>query len=134
MKLNHDCVRAILLTIEDADFNELKRGIPSESLRERARLKDFSDDEILYNSMLLIDAGYLSGRNSKIDMAGNIMFELNGLTWSGHQFLDTVRDPKVWRETKKVANKFASVSLSFTERIASSVITGLIKKETGLPL
>ncbi|MGG5372850.1 hypothetical protein IGI67_004523 [Enterococcus sp. AZ196] len=123
-----------MLTVEDASFEELTHGIASETLQSYSRLKEFSKEEILYNSILLINAEYLSGKNSMVDYAGNVMFELNGLTWSGHHFLDTVRDPKVWRETKKVAGKFASVSLTFTERIAASIITGLIKKETGLPL
>ncbi|WP_260664906.1 DUF2513 domain-containing protein [Streptococcus dysgalactiae] len=29
---------------------------------------------------------------------------------NGHQFLDSVRSPKVWRETKKVAGKFGVFS------------------------
>lgn len=134
MKLNHECVRSLLLTVEDASFSELKYGIGNEDLPNKERLKEFSKDEIEYNAMLLIQAGYLSGINSSIDLAGNIMFDLNGLTWQGHQFLDTIRDPKVWSDTKKVASKFASISLSLTEKIASNVILGLIRKETGLPL
>lgn len=134
MKLNQECIRAILLTVEDADLQELRAGLPLINLQESKRLRSFSQDEVEYNSMLLIQNEYISARELKIDYAGNNMALLNGLTWQGHQFLDTVRDKTVWKETKNILSKFSSVSLSMTENIASNVILGLIRKETNLPL
>lgn len=51
---------------------------------------------IAYNLGLAIDAGFVNGRE-----AGGGSFLLEGLTWSGHDFLDSVRDDEIWRRTKE---------------------------------
>lgn len=61
-----------------------------------------------------------------------MLFTVSGITWQGHRFLDTVRDNKVWSDTKSVVSKFSSVSISMVETIASNVITQLINKQLGL--
>jgi len=48
------------------------------------------------------------------------------MTYKGHQFLDSVRSPKVWRETKSVAEKVGVFSLNFLSQTASQIITNLV--------
>ncbi|MCQ4972205.1 DUF2513 domain-containing protein [Lactococcus lactis] len=119
MKLNEDCVRAVLLDVEEkykfGSFLYLK------DFEEDSRSSKFSREEIEYTIIRLEEAGFiivtiewLSGKPYLISVAS--------LTWQGHEFLDNIRDSKVWRETKEVASKAGSVSLSMLETIASSVI------------
>lgn len=42
---------------------------------------------------LLIDADFIDAENT-----GD--FDYRRITWSGHEFLDSVRDDEVWRRTK----------------------------------
>lgn len=53
---------------------------------------------------------------------------INSITYSGHQFLDTVRDPTVWKKTKSIVSKVAGASLSVTENVAAQVITNIIDR------
>ena len=54
---------------------------------------------------------------------------VSGLTWQGHEFLDTVRDPEIWRKTKERAGSVASVGVSFIWEIAKAEL----KAKLGLP-
>ncbi|MEL6485794.1 MAG: DUF2513 domain-containing protein [Pseudomonadota bacterium] len=56
-----------------------------------------------------------------------------GITWEGHEFLEKIRDPEVWRKTKEGASKLNSWGVKLLGEIA----TGFIKAkaiELGLPL
>jgi hypothetical protein len=55
-----------------------------------------------------------------------------GMTWEGHEFLDKVRDPEIWRKTKAGATKLNTWSVKLLGELA----TGYIKAkavELGLP-
>ena len=56
------------------------------------------------------------------------MVFINGLTYAGHQFLDSIRSPKVWRETKTRAEKLGVFTINIISDIASSVISDMIKR------
>lgn len=132
MRLNQDCIRALLLTIEDATFEELVNEIDIDEFSSKPLLEKFAEDDIKYTALLLHQAGYISARHQGYDSTLNMLFTVSGITWQGHRFLDTVRDNKVWSDTKSVVSKFSSVSISMVETIASNVITQLINKQLGL--
>ena len=117
-----DVVRELLLKIEAL---ELPQGTtqffsPADPYLQVA---GFSPDDIAYHLDLLFDAGFVQGMRSMTD------FGIAGLTWNGHEFLDAVRDPDVWRKTKERAKGLASVGLSFLWEIAKAEI----KTKLGLP-
>ncbi len=119
LKLNEECVRAVLLDVE----NEYQFGsfLHLKDFEENQAFK-FSKEEIEYTIIRLEEAGFII---ATIDWVNARPFNVyvGSLTWQGHEFLDNVRDTKVWRETRKVASKVGSVSLSMLATIASSVIT-----------
>lgn len=127
MRLNHECVRDVLLHIEEnlpygyyMNFSDVK-------------LKDYSQEELLYTADKLLEAGLVTGtrRNSITESFPDI--RITSLTWEGHQFLDNIRDDGVWKNTKMVLSKFSSVSLSLVGNVASQVISSLIRNQLGLP-
>ncbi|EAG0857908.1 DUF2513 domain-containing protein [Listeria monocytogenes] len=61
----------------------------------------------------------------------NALF-VSKITWSGHQFLDNIRDDEVWKRTKKTVSKFSSVSVSLLSTIASNILSQLIKHSLGV--
>ena len=67
--------------------------------------------------------------NGKLCPANNSIGDIYiySITWKGHEFLDNIRDPKVWKKTKNITNRFASVSVSLISNIASQVISKLIE-------
>lgn len=44
------------------------------------------------------------------------------LTWAGHDYLDGIRDPAIWRHTKRAAGKLGSWSLETVGAIARAAI------------
>lgn len=126
MKLNHDCVRDLLLLVEEhakygesIDFSETEFG-------------NYSRDDILYTADKLIESGYLSGKKQFFIGSSYPDISVTALTWDGHQFLDNIRDDGVWKSTKTVLSKFTSVSLSLIGNIASQVITTIVQKQIDL--
>lgn len=129
MRLNQDCVRSIMLFIEDK--NEFGSFLDLDNFLSAKELREYKPEEIKYVLAKLSETNYLHDR---IEWVNNeiVEYSTGALTWEGHKFLDTIRDNKVWSKTKKITNKFASVSISMVENIASQVITNLITEQMRL--
>lgn len=127
MKLNHNCVRDLLLYIED----NLEYGYYLNV--NKTKIKKYSQHEILYSADKLLEAGYITGdKNILLDGKGIPRIKINSITWSGHQFLDNIRDNKVWENTKGILSKFSSVSIGVISNVASQVISNMVKSQMGL--
>ncbi|WGT38537.1 DUF2513 domain-containing protein [Lysinibacillus sp. 1 U-2021] len=128
MKLNQDCVRAVLLELEEK--LTLNDDLYFYQIKQLDCIKKFGEDTVIYSILKLIEARYLLGEPL---YAGDELMELtlSALTWDGHLFLDTIRDNKVWKETKSVVSKFSSVSISLMSTIASTILNELVKKQLG---
>lgn len=129
MKLNHDCIRAILLDVEEtSSFNQFMR-LPE--LLNLKRTSAFSDEDVKYSIVKLKEADYI---NVELTYGSNVLYDIDmgNLTWEGHKFLDNIRDDGIWKDTKGILSKFSSTSISIASDIASSVITKLVEKQLGL--
>ena len=88
--------------------------------------------EINYHMDLIREAGFINtGGGQGGPMLG---FIYCGLTWSGHEFLDTVRSPEVWRRTKEAVGKVGGVSIAVLVEIAKATGKAYIKEHLGLDL
>ncbi|WP_077736262.1 DUF2513 domain-containing protein [Bacillus sonorensis] len=121
MELKHDCVRNLLITIEEeVGFN---KSLPAEELADFSSLEEFSLDDVRYTLKKLNEAGFIS-----IDVYHDDTY-VNELTFNGHQFLDNIRGSNIWAETKSHLSKIGgAASLSIISELASS----LIKTKLGL--
>ena len=59
---------------------------------------------------------------------------LGNLTWAGYNFLDSVRDPKIWRETQDIAKNAGGFTFELLAEIAKGLIKTKIMKHTGVEL
>jgi hypothetical protein len=110
MKLDKDLVRDILLAVEASDHDPvvwMTLDVPGHTLQE-----------LSYHVQLLDEAGYLEAQN--LSSMDGYEWQPKRLTYQGHEFLDTVRDPEMWRRTKEMATKagVASVSALFQVGVA----------------
>lgn len=53
------------------------------------------------------------------------------LTMSEYEYLDTIRDPEIWRQTKEGADKVSSRSIETLSQLARGFIRTQVKKLTG---
>lgn len=120
MKLNHDCVRDVLLYLED----NLSYGnfVHSSDLK----IKSYSHEEILYCIDKLFEAGFLNC-DRQTDLSSVFpWFLIKSISYDGHSFLDNIRDNNVWRKTKNITKSFTSTSINLLSNIASQVISNAI--------
>ncbi|MEG0255911.1 MULTISPECIES: DUF2513 domain-containing protein [Lactobacillales] len=124
MKLSHDCIRDILLFTEEIPYMEHLTGT---KIFKSERLKKYSEDEINYAISKLgnEDAQLINGF-VKIASGKPYLTSISSLTFTGHNYLDNIRDPKVWSESKRISAKFTSVSIEIMTTIASNVITKML--------
>ena len=126
MKLNHDCLREVMLAIEDIDIAEIPFGTDNYYLYEDIKLVEkYSKEDILYSLIQLTDAQYIDGSVEGYG-DGETGVTFSKITWKGHEYLDTVRDPKVWKQTKAATSKLASVSIDIVTQVATNVSLKLL--------
>jgi len=124
MELNIDCVRDVLLTIEDSPINKCP------NVNEIIDKLDYNEDTVYYALLKMGEADYID-----IETANFIGYSLpqivriNGLTYKGHTYLESARDKTIWEKAKRTANdKGVPVTLEIIGELASSII----KKTLGL--
>lgn len=119
MKRDLNLMRDILLAIE---ANEGPMYLPLKVDPPRP------PGEVALQVQLLKDVGYIVAeifpiRNS-LDISGAIIRVTN----SGYDYLDTVRDPKVWSQTKSVLEKVGgSAALEVVKDVAAKFMAEMIK-------
>lgn len=123
MRLNHDCIRSTLLFIE----KNHKSGIflQLEQFLDSKELSQFETDDIKYTLLQLKDAKFINGTPGY----GNnslVSFSCSGLTWKGNEFIDTIRDDKVWKKTKQATAKLSSASLPILSSLATKILSNFL--------
>lgn len=121
MKRNLDLIRHILLVTENSDRNYLH---PDAYITE-----EYQYEEVAYNVLLLDDAGYIILNSVPVISSTLEDFIVERLTNDGHDFLDAIRDKKVFEEAKK---KILSVTGSSTLEIFKAVSVSIIKNLLGI--
>lgn len=113
MKRNWDTIRAVLIAIEDDNYDEY--------LEESE-----NQDVILKKTALLIQAGFIDGKVlDSLDMSADVV--VNDLTWQGHELLDTVRSKPVWDKIKSTAlDKGLELTFDTVRAIGAKVIELMI--------
>ena len=123
MKRNWDTIREILMRLEELPDTDAE-----------LRLSDFPSDrayEFSYHVELLVDAGLIKGKLFQSSSHGPMHFFARRLTWSGHEFLDSIRSDSVWNKIKKIfASKGIDMTLELVKSVATEISVGLICSAT----
>ncbi|MGG0641519.1 DUF2513 domain-containing protein [Bacillus altitudinis] len=114
MELDKDCVRDVLLTIEEEIG--VNRSTNISDLRHFNRLKNYDISQITYCVKKLHEADFISEMDYIRELPPT------ELTFKGHEFLDTIRDSDVWDKTKQASSAVSTVSLAILADLASSFI------------
>lgn len=113
MKLIHDCVRDVMLNIE----NNLKDNSILQTTSIQKDNDKYSIEDINYTCKKLAEANYITIEQY---IGGEII--VCSMTFAGHQFLDNIRDNKIWKQTKKEAAQISGISLPILQQLAQSII------------
>lgn len=125
MKRDMDVIRALLLKLEARH-----RGIGGVSF-------DYADEEISIEGIdpaticghlaLLVEAGFVRGG---VTASGG--FVLDGITWPGHDFIDSVRDEEIWRRTKEGVNLAGGFTFDLMKGLAKGFLKKKVQDLTGI--
>jgi len=119
VKRDMDLIREILLAVEGADAGA--------SSPLRLELPEWDGHVVYQHARILNDAGYMHASFANGSPPG---IHVLGLTWEGHDLIDSIRDNGVWSSVKaKVAEAGGSVPLEVLKAIAVMAI----KKKLGMP-
>ena len=120
MKLNYDCIRDILLTIEE--IPNRKDELFLANFKSYKKLSKYNEDEIQYNALKLLQEEYVTG----LKISGNnttTVLRLTDLTWSGQELLNDIRSETVFNQTKeKIIKSVGSASLTIFQQLASTIV------------
>ena len=96
MKRDMELVRELLIQIEEHDSKDEINFFVEEGYK-------FTNQEIDYHLELMISAGLIKG--SARHTSKGTVFDIESLTWIGHEFLDAARNDKVWEKAEKTVEK-----------------------------
>ncbi|MFC0686408.1 DUF2513 domain-containing protein [Novosphingobium clariflavum] len=121
MKRDMELIRQILLEIEADD--DVFAAIP--------RIKGKSLKLTRYQIDMLVSEGYLS---EHMEENYGTPIELGfQITWKGHEFLETIRDPVIWSKTKDGAKKAGTWSVTLLMELGKAYAMQTAR-DHGLPV
>ena len=124
MKLDHDIVRELLLKVErEQDTPEWEEYIGS---------KD--DYRRFYAVSKLVEARFLKAESLPGTEPDEEFWRVTEITYDGHELLETIRDSRIWKATKDVAQKGGATSVELLFKLAKEVAKQQIRQHTGLSL
>jgi len=121
MKRDMELIRKLVLKLEDA---------PTSFAPGNLSVEGYTHEQIGYHAYLMIQAGLATGADVQTMGSSGHIGILTGLTWAGHEFADSARDEKRWKQAMGIVQqKGGSVTLS----VLTDLLTTLAKNALGLP-
>ena len=131
MRLNPDCIRDILMSLEqttDGIINFSWNWEDFQAHQEFPRMQNYTVDEISYHVQQCYHHGFFIG--ARMYITGFIIMDISP---SAHEFLANIRSEDNWGKVKPVIEKVGSTSLPVITAVAGNVIGAAIRQAMGLP-
>ncbi len=127
MKRDFDLIRDLLFQIENG-------GSSLESY-EAFELGERTVEEAGHALVLMYDRGLVKAvRSPEFTSSAFYTFHYISMTWEGHDFLDSVRDPVIWKKTKDGASAAGSFTFDLVKALAKGLAKTKIQQHTGIEL
>ncbi len=125
MKRDLDLVRSILIYVENA---------ADEVDADDMATERWPIETVAYHVRLMAHHGLVDVSRDARDMNGNtIELTVAGITWDGQDYLDSIREPKVWGRVKKaLAGTVGSTTLDVVRQTASMVALAMVREGLGI--
>lgn len=122
MKRDMELVRKILFELSDSEFYS-DMGFP--------KVEGYSEDKIRHHVLIMRDAGLLSfAEGIKTDGVFGQLEDLQlRLTWEGHEFLEKIRDDKIW---KSIVNTTKAKTGGLSFEVIKALLIATLTKAVGV--
>ncbi len=129
MKRDMDLIRELLLKLESLPMERGDVFIISAD-DELLQIPGYNGDQVDYHLSLIEEAGLIDSAGAG-SMTG---YGFRRLSWSGHDFLDSIRSPEVWAKTKAGALAAGGFTVELLADLAKGFIKKQIEDRTGVKL
>ena len=125
MERDLDLVRSILMYVENAD---------SEVDADDMAMERWPIETVAYHVRLMEHHVVRDVSQDFRDMNGTtIELPVAGITWDGQDYLDSIREPKVWDRVKKtLASTVGSTTLDVVRQMGSMVALAMVREGLGM--
>lgn len=125
MKRDLDLVRSILIYVEKACGEVDAEDLVTDS---------WPFETVAYHIRLMAHHGLVDLSDDTRDMNGETLsLTVSGLTWDGQDYLDAIRDPKVWAKVKKtVKEAVGSTTFEVVRQTGALVAMSMVKASLGM--
>jgi hypothetical protein len=123
MKRDLGLTRDLLLRLEALPM-EMYGAITISPDSPKIAVEGFDADQIAYHLSLLQERNLIEVPDGQ-PMIGIVFTRLS---WDGHDYLDAVRDPKIWHKTKEATDKVGSWTFEIVKELAKSLIKSELRK------
>lgn len=121
MKFNPDCMRDVLFYLEENLKISSDLKFKSLSIYNLAQDLSYPREEIANMLILLDEGGYIKTSVLYANNAISIL-DVSRITFSGYQFIESVRPERVWTKVKNVCSDVGSFSMSVISQVSSSIL------------
>lgn len=125
MKRDLDLVRSILIYVEKAEDEVDAEDLVTDS---------WPFEIVAYHIRLMAHHGLVDLSDDTRGMNGETLsLTVSGLTWDGQDYLDAIRDPKVWAKVKKtVKEAIGSTTFEVVRQTGALVAMSMVKASLGM--
>lgn len=129
MKLSMECIRSVMLILEEnLTFDEKDESLEKIHLSLEQLcdfMPEYSKADIFYSLYNLDQAGYV---DISVRWASGEVYSctISDVTYSGHEFLERIRDGAKWKKVKAAASAVRDYSLSAISSIAEGITSAAI--------
>ena len=128
MRLDLDCVRDILLELEELPLDcHTPYSFPGSIAR-------YGEDEVCYTLAKLSEGKYINADVSRLPSGQYDFYGIFDMTFGGHEFLAKIRDTGQWKNVKKGLSAVRNYSLSAISSVAEGVTAAAINAYLSKPL
>lgn len=128
MNINIDCIRETLkFCIDNIDYEEdddswKVKTVNLIILYNSDELKKYSKKEIMLSVVQLDECCFIKILTKFPENKPYLdRCSIEGITFRGYQFYESIRDPSTWEKTKLIANKIGNHTLKFIEDTAQKM-------------
>lgn len=122
MKLNYDCVRDVMLYLEENLC--FKEFLLSSDIN-----LNYTQEDIDYSIIKLEEANFIIIQDEST--LENTEIYIHDITFYGHKFIGEIQSDTIWDKTKSVSKDLGIQTINGITQIASSVISSLILSKLG---
>ena len=147
MEINIDCLREVLqYCVDNIDYQESNdddweaKHVNLIMLYDSDLKYRYTKKEIMYSVVKLEECHFIKVfQKFPPDRPYLERCTIEDVTFRGHQFLDSIKDPTIWEKTKSVAKTVGNHTLSFLEGTAHDIavesakiaVSAMIKNREG---